>query len=185
MSIIRQRFVLPRIGIGRIVYESMLGFLHSHSLIQNTRHGMQVYQRNIFLFRQPAHCIGKVKMGIFNLSIFIEAASLGRSYQYGVHSTGTGFINKGFQTCHKRIEGTFAGTFLLLIVVSEFHEDIISRFHLRQGFLQTSGSNESIGRLSGFGIVGKANAIGKETGNHLSPTGPGFIILIHYSGVTA
>ena len=84
---------------------------------------------------QPAYCIGKIQMSVFYLTIFIKATSLGRSYQYRLSTTGTSFIYKRFQACHKRVKSTFTRTFLLLVVMTELHKDIIARFHLRQSFL--------------------------------------------------
>ena len=161
------------------MHKSTLGFLHSHRFIQYAGHGMQIHQRNILFLRQPAYCIRKIEVGIFNLSVLIETATLSRRYQYRLYPTGTCLVYKCLQACHERIERTFTGSFLFLVVMTELHKDIVARLHLRQGFLQAAGTNKGIGGLAGFGIIGKANAIGEETRHHLAPAGPRFIVLVY------
>ena len=115
----------------------------------------------------------------------VKAPALGGSNQYGIYSTCPCFVDECFQTGHKRVVSSFSRTFLLLIVMSELHEEIIAFLHLAQCFFQTSCSYKSIGRFTGFRIIGNANICSEEMRNHLSPASPRLVVLVDYCTVTA
>ena len=94
------------------------------------------------------------------------------------------FVNERFQACGEGIISSPARSFLFLVVVPELHEHVVARFHLRQGFLQPSGADESIGTFAALRIIGKADFRIEETGNHLSPTGPRLFVLVHHGRVS-
>ena len=77
------------------------------------------------------------------------------------------------------------GTLLFLVVVTRFNEHIVALFHLREGFFKTLCSDESVGALAAFGIVGNGNLIVEVLGNNLTPAGPGFIVLVYNGAVAA
>ena len=61
-----------------------------------------------------------------------------------------------FQACGEGIISPCPVLFFL-VVVPELHEYVVPRFHLRQGFLQPSGTDESVGTFAALRIIGKAD----------------------------
>ena len=161
----------------------MFGILFSHCFIKGTAYFVQVNQRYIFFGCQPTNRIRIIKMSVYYFTILIKTTTLGRSYQYRLCASGTCFININLQIIHEKIKGSFAWSLLFLIVMPKLHKKIITLLHLRQRFLQTPGTNKSIGRFSGFCIIGNSYLIGKPTRKHLSPGSPRLIIIVHYGGV--
>ena len=175
MGVVGQSFVLPRISTGRIMHESPFASFLAQSLKQDARHFLQIYQRHLLPFGHPMHGFGIV--GVCGLYLpVLESPAAGRGHQNRMSATLPDFVNERFQACGEGIISSPARSFLFLVVVPELHEHVVTRFHLRQGFLQPSGTDESVGTFAALRIIGKADFRIEETGNHLSPTGPGLFV---------
>ena len=114
----------------------------------------------------------------------LESPTAGRGHQHRMSATLPDFVNERFQACGEGIISSPSRPILFLVVVPELHEHVVARFHLRQGFLQPSGTDESVGTFAALRIIGKAYFRIEETGNHLSPTGPRLFVLVHHGRVS-
>ena len=109
---------------------------------------------------------------------------MGRGNEDRSASFETYFIDESLQLGGKEVIGSLAGSFQFLVVMSEFDEHVVAWFHLRESFLQASCLDEGIGTFATFGIVGKTYAVVEESGNHLSPTCPRFVVLVYYGRIS-
>ena len=121
---------LSRIRSCRIVDESTFGSVRSQRLVQGTCHFIEIDQGNILFGCQPAHRFRIVFVCVADMSVGVETTTLGRSDKHRMRSACTRFVNECFQTGHEGVVSSFARPFLLLVVVTELHKEIISLFDL-------------------------------------------------------
>ena len=81
------------------------------------------------------------------------------------------------------IPSSRARTLLLLVIVSEFAEHIVTGLETGKDFLQTVLREESIGSQSALTVVGNADLVTEPYREHLSPRSPGFTSLVNNSAV--
>ena len=84
-------------------------------------------------------------MCIDGTAFLVKSAATCRSNQHRLSAFLLYLVDKGFQTGHKRVIGAFTGTFLLLVIVSEFNENIISFLYLRHNLFQAVPADKCIG----------------------------------------
>ena len=166
------------------MYERFLRVFHSQGFIERAGHVVQFEHGHILAPCHPAHGVGIIFVRLFYLSVFIERAALGRCDEYRNASLRAYFIYKRLQLGGKEVIGAFSRAFQFLVVVPELDEHIVARLHLAQRFFQPSGLDERVRAFSALCVVGKADTLIEEAGNHLPPACPWLVVLVYYGRVS-
>ena len=185
VGVVLQCLQLAWIGVGRIVHQRLLRTFHTHGFKQGAGHVVKLNHRNLFTAGNRTHGIRVVAVGLTDMPLAIERTALGWRHKHDGGFTGAGLVDKLLQTHREVVPSAGTGEFLLLVVMAELHEDIVTFFHQRQDFLQAAGTDECGGGLSALAVVGYGHAVVEPAWNHLSPAGPWLIVLVHHRGVSA
>ena len=69
--------------------------------------------------------------------------------------------------------------------MAELHEHIVAGLHDRQNLPQAAGPDETVSPLAALGIIRYRDGRVEEPREHLTPAGPGLVVLIHHRRVSA
>lgn len=118
------------------MHKGFPGAFHAHTFVQSPRHRIEIYQRHSLPTCHFAHGIGIIAVRGAYASVFVKTAPCGRSDQDGIQTGLTATVDEYLQVGGKIIIRSFAGAFLLLVVMAEFKENPVARFGRRQYFFK-------------------------------------------------
>ena len=125
-------------------------------------------------------------MGISQcLLVVIEGSALGWCAEHDLCAFGTHLIHEYLQLVLVVIPGSVAGLLLLLVIMSELHEDVIAFLQSGQNLVQTKRAYEGASCQSALRMVTDSHLRAEPACNHLSPRCPRLVVLIHYGRVAA
>ena len=168
-------------GVGGVVHEGFEGAFGAHGFEEGFAHGVEVDEGDFLLRRR----LRAWRRGSRPRELVMwPASSKVRRFMAGDEdgrcAFGAGLGDVVGEEFLVFVEGDGAG---LHVVVGELDEEVVAGLHGGHDFGEAMFADEAFGGLAGFGVVGDDDAGEEEAGKHLSPGGPGFVVLVDDGGV--
>ena len=89
--------------------KGLLRILDSKSLIEDSRHAVEVDEAHPFPRGHPLHCFRIVQMGLDDFAFGVEITPVGRRYQHRDSAFGAHSVYEGFQLGREVVISSSAG----------------------------------------------------------------------------
>ncbi len=162
------------------MHEGFEGAFGAHGFEEGFAHGVEVDEGDLLFGGYFANCVGVGAEGVGDVAGVVEGAAVHGGDEDGRGSLGAGLGDVVGEEFLVVVEGDGAG---FHVVVGELDEEVVAGLHGGHDLGETVFADEGAGGFAGFGVVGDDDAGEEEAGEHLSPGGPGFVVLVDDGGV--
>jgi len=167
-------------GVGGVMHEGFEGAFGAHGFEESFAHGVEIDECDFLFCGDFADGVGVGTEGVGDFAGVVEGAAVHGGDENGRCAFSAGLGDEVDEEFFVFVERDGAG---LHVVVSELHEEIVARLHGGHDLCEATLADKTFRGLAGLCVVGDDDAGKKEAGKHLSPGGPGFVVLVDDGGV--